>query len=51
MLMLVQFNRKAEWVIFTEMMETGEKVFIRDVTKIERGWLVEYAGEFYRLAK
>lgn len=45
----LMFNRKAEWVVFTEVMETGEKVFIRDVTKIETGWLTEYAPEYYRL--
>ena len=45
----LMFNRKADWVIFTEVMETGEKIFIRDVTKIEKGWLVEYAPEFYRI--
>ena len=45
----LMFNRKADWVVFTEVMETGEKVFIRDVTKIERGWLVEYAPSFYRV--
>ncbi|KAK3700451.1 hypothetical protein LTR37_015955 [Vermiconidia calcicola] len=45
----LMFNRKADWVIFTEVMETGDKIFVRDVTKIERGWLVEYAPEYYRL--
>lgn len=45
----LMFNRKAEWVVFTELMETGEKVFIRDVTKIERAWLTEYAPEYYRV--
>ncbi|KAK3113517.1 hypothetical protein LTR53_009123 [Teratosphaeriaceae sp. CCFEE 6253] len=45
----LMFNRKAEWVVFTEIMETGEKTYIRDVTKIEKGWLVEYAPEFYRV--
>lgn len=45
----LMFNRKAEWVVFTEVMETGEKVFIRDVTKIEKGWLTEYAPEYYRV--
>jgi len=45
----LMFNRKADWVVFTEVMETGEKVFIRDVTKIEKAWLVEYAPDFYRL--
>jgi ATP-dependent RNA helicase DDX35 len=45
----LMFNRKADWVVFTEVMETGEKVFIRDVTKIEKAWLMEYAPEFYRV--
>ncbi|KAI6863945.1 ATP dependent RNA helicase [Hortaea werneckii] len=45
----LMFNRKADWVIFTEIMETGEKTYIRDVTKIEKGWLTEYAPEYYRV--
>ncbi|RMY14157.1 hypothetical protein D0867_07224 [Hortaea werneckii] len=47
----LMFNRKADWVIFTEIMETGEKTYIRDVTKIEKGWLTEYAPEYYRIKK
>ncbi|KAI7483869.1 ATP dependent RNA helicase [Hortaea werneckii] len=47
----LMFNRKADWVIFTEIMETGEKTYIRDVTKIEKGWLTEYAPEYYRVKK
>lgn len=45
----LMFNRKADWVIFTEVMETGEKTFIRDVTKIEKSWLMEYGKDFYRV--
>ncbi len=45
----LMFNRKADWVIFHEVMETGNKTFIRDITKIEKGWLVEYAPGFYRI--
>lgn len=45
----LMFNRKADWVIFHEVMETGSKTFIRDVTKIEKAWLVEYAPEFYKI--
>ena len=45
----LMFNRKADWVIFHDVMETGNKTFIRDVTKIEKGWLVEYAPEFYKI--
>ncbi|KZL80686.1 helicase associated domain-containing protein [Colletotrichum incanum] len=45
----LMFNRKADWVIFHEVMETGTKTFIRDITKIDRNWLVEYAPEFYQV--
>ncbi|GJC82372.1 putative ATP-dependent RNA helicase DHX35 [Colletotrichum liriopes] len=45
----LMFNRKADWVIFHEVMETGTKIFIRDITKIDRNWLVEYAPEFYQV--
>ncbi|CAK3892732.1 ATP-dependent RNA helicase DHX35 [Lecanosticta acicola] len=45
----LMFNRKADWVIFTEVMETGDKTFIRDVTKVEKAWLLEYAPEYYRI--
>ncbi|KAF2497028.1 P-loop containing nucleoside triphosphate hydrolase protein [Lophium mytilinum] len=47
----LMFNRKADWVIFHEVMETGNKTFIRDITKIEKAWLLEYAPEYYRIAK
>jgi ATP-dependent RNA helicase DDX35 len=46
----LMFNRKADWVIFHEIIETGEKTFIRDITKIEKGWLLEYAKGFYTIA-
>ncbi|KAG6034447.1 hypothetical protein E4U41_006531 [Claviceps citrina] len=42
------FNRKADWVIFHEIMESGDKTFIRDITKIEKAWLLEAAPEFYK---
>ncbi|KAG6011876.1 hypothetical protein E4U54_007861 [Claviceps lovelessii] len=42
------FNRKADWVIFHEVMETGGKIFIRDMTKVEMAWLLEAAPEFYK---
>lgn len=44
----LMFNRKADWVIFHEVVETGNKTFIRDITKIEKSWLLEYAPEFYK---
>ena len=43
------FNRRADWVIFHEVMETGEKTYIRDMTKVEKSWLLEYAAEFYKI--
>lgn len=42
-------NRKAEWVIFDSIMETSSKIFIHDITKIEKRWLLEYAPEFYQI--
>ncbi|KAG0633351.1 P-loop containing nucleoside triphosphate hydrolase protein [Tuber brumale] len=47
----VMFNRKADWVVFHEVVETGKKTFIRDVTVIEKDWLLEYAPGFYQLRK
>ncbi|KAB5582652.1 P-loop containing nucleoside triphosphate hydrolase protein [Coniochaeta sp. 2T2.1] len=44
----LMFNRKADWVIFHEVFETGNKIYIRDVTKIEKNWLLEYAPDFYQ---
>lgn len=45
----LMFNRRADWVIFHEVMETGSKTFIRDITKVEKSWLVEYAHGFYQV--
>lgn len=45
----LMFNRKADWVIFHEVMETGSKTFIRDISKVEKGWLLEYAQGFYQI--
>ncbi|KAH8811908.1 P-loop containing nucleoside triphosphate hydrolase protein [Xylogone sp. PMI_703] len=47
----LMFNRKADWVLFHEVMETSNKIFIRDITKIEKNWLVEYAPEFYKIQR
>jgi ATP-dependent RNA helicase DDX35 len=45
----VMFNRKADWVIFHEIVETGKKTFIRDITCVEKAWLVEGAPEYYKV--
>ncbi|PYI25469.1 ATP dependent RNA helicase [Aspergillus indologenus CBS 114.80] len=45
----LMFNRKAEWVIFHEILQTGEKTYIRDITKIEKGYLLEYAPNYYQV--
>ncbi|KAM5466538.1 putative RNA helicase [Microsporum audouinii] len=47
----LMFNRKAEWVIFNEILQTGTKTFIKDITKIEKSWLLEYAPEYYQIKK
>ncbi|GAQ41358.1 hypothetical protein AtubIFM55763_007797 [Aspergillus tubingensis] len=45
----LMFNRKADWVIFHEILQTGEKTFIRDITKIEKNYLLEYAPNYYQV--
>ena len=37
----LMFNRKADWVVFHEILETGNKTFIRDISKIEKSWLLD----------
>jgi ATP-dependent RNA helicase DDX35 len=46
----LMFNRKADWVIFHQVMETGDKTYIKDITKVEKDWLLEYAPEFYEVS-
>lgn len=43
----LMFNRKADWVIFHEILETGNKTFIREVTKIEKSWLLDRSLSAY----
>ena len=46
----LMFNRKADWVIFHEIMETGAKTYVRDITKIEKAWLLEGSiGGYYQI--
>lgn len=45
----LMFNRKADWVLFHEVMETNSKTYIRDISKIEKNWLLEYAPDFYQV--
>ncbi|XDG03368.1 hypothetical protein ABKA04_002983 [Annulohypoxylon sp. FPYF3050] len=45
----LMFNRRADWVIFHEVIETGNKIFIRDISKIEKGWLLEYGAGYYEV--
>ncbi|KAL2841086.1 P-loop containing nucleoside triphosphate hydrolase protein [Aspergillus pseudodeflectus] len=45
----LMFNRKADWVIFHEILQTGDKTYIRDVTKIEKSYLLEYAPNYYKV--
>jgi ATP-dependent RNA helicase DDX35 len=45
----VFFHRKAGWVVYTEVLATKDKVFIRDLSVVEREWLVEYAPEYYKV--
>ena len=45
----LMFNRKADYVVFHELLESREKIFIKDISKVEKSWLVDYGGGFYTL--
>ncbi|KAI9849322.1 MAG: hypothetical protein M1837_004782 [Sclerophora amabilis] len=47
----LMFNRKADWVIFHEVMETGNKTYIRDISAIQKDWLTEVAPDFYQIRR
>lgn len=44
----LMFNRKAEYVVFQELLQTGDKIYIKDVSKVEKRWLVELSGGYYK---
>lgn len=58
----VLFNRKTDWVVYHECLQTGGggwgegggvkkegKIYIRDLTKVDLGWLLEYGKGFYEM--
>jgi ATP-dependent RNA helicase DDX35 len=45
----VFFNRKADWVVYTEIMEMKGKIYIRDLSTVNMDWLTEYAPEYYKV--
>ncbi|KAK9238228.1 P-loop containing nucleoside triphosphate hydrolase protein [Lipomyces kononenkoae] len=47
----VMYSRSAEWVIYSEVMELGDKTYIMGITKIERDWLLEAAPDYYHVRK
>ncbi|CCX33106.1 P-loop containing nucleoside triphosphate hydrolase protein [Pyronema domesticum] len=42
----IMFNRKVEWVVFHEVVE-GKKLFVRDLSVVEKAWLVEGGGGYW----
>lgn len=45
----VFFHRKADWVVYTEILSTRDKIYIRDLSTVDMDWLTEYAPEFYKI--
>ncbi|KAH9874628.1 hypothetical protein IAQ61_003818 [Plenodomus lingam] len=45
----VFFHRKADWVIYTEILATRDKIYIRDLSSVEMDWLTECAPEYYKV--
>lgn len=45
----LMFNRKADYVLFHELLEMGEKVYIKDISKIDKSWITELGGTYYQV--
>ncbi|RMD39685.1 hypothetical protein DV735_g5446, partial [Chaetothyriales sp. CBS 134920] len=45
----LMFNRKADYVVFGEILETGDKIFIKDISKVEKSWLTEFSNGYYTI--
>ncbi|KIV85498.1 hypothetical protein PV11_01189 [Exophiala sideris] len=45
----LMFNRKAEFVVFHELLETGGKVYIKDISRVQKQWLLDYSGGYYNV--
>ncbi|KAH7398256.1 ATP dependent RNA helicase-like protein [Pyrenochaeta sp. MPI-SDFR-AT-0127] len=45
----VFFHRKADWVIYTEILSTRDKIYIRDLSTVDMDWLTDYAPEYYKI--
>jgi len=45
----MMFNRKTDWVVFHEVVEIGNKTYMRDVTMVEQSWLTELAPHYYEV--
>lgn len=45
----LMFNRKADYVTFHELLETGDKLYIKDISKIERNWCIEAGARYYQV--
>lgn len=40
----VMFSRRAEWCVFGEVVEMKGKMYLRDISKVEREWVEEVGG-------
>jgi ATP-dependent RNA helicase DDX35 len=45
----LMFNLKTDWVIYHEAIETKDKIYVKNISEIDRDWLVEYAPHFYQI--
>lgn len=47
----LMFNRKADYIVFNELLETSDKIYIKDISKIEKSWLTELGNGYYRIGQ
>ena len=45
----LMFNRKADYVLFHEVLETGDKIYIKDISKVEKSWVLDAGKKYYQV--
>lgn len=45
----LMFNRKADYVLFHELLQTGDKIFIKDISEVEKSWVLEAGSKYYQV--
>lgn len=47
----LMFNRKVDYIVFHDLLETGDKIYLKDISKIEKSWILEFGRNFYQVSR